>query len=112
MPRIRPPCAPSTNGEHAYAGQARNAHDRELNDSYRLSRSAIRMTLEQVVGTEPPEIHPNQLEPDRRPVRRHNQSPYKRSPQTTVGEGEEDVQEQHRWYQVNGLPDRVRNIAG
>jgi hypothetical protein len=107
----RPSCLPSTNGEHAHAGQARSAHNRELNIPYHLFRSGIRPALEQVVRTEPPEIHPNQLEPDRRPVRCHKQRPYKPSPQATVGEGEEDMQEQHGRYQVDGLPDRVRNIA-
>src|SRR5690349_11331128 len=102
---------PSAGSEHAHAGQARDADDRELNLSYHDFHSGIRVALEQVARAETAEIHPNQLEPDRRPVRRHNKSAYKTPSQPTVGKGEKDVQEEHRRYQVDGLSHRVSDVV-
>src|SRR5689334_17852546 len=69
------------------------------------------MAFEQVVRTEPAEIHPPQLEPDRRRIRGHNQTPDKAPPKPTVGKSEEHVQEEHRGYQVDRLSHRVHDIA-
>jgi hypothetical protein len=96
---------------HADAGETSSADGRELNLSHSLCNSRIRVACKEVVRSEVAEVHPNQLETDRSRIRGHDKSPYKAPLQPTVGESQEDMQEHHRRYQIDGLTNRERDVA-
>ncbi len=76
-----------------------------------LGRCGIRVALEQVARPEVTEMHSNQLQCDRRDIRRRDQALHGPSPQPSVREGEEDMQEEHRRQQVERLSECVGDIA-
>ena len=107
----RPARRPAPPSEDADSAETEGADRDELNMQHRQPPLELEATSNEVVRAEAAQRHPNDLEPDRGRVRRHDQGPLEPTSQPAARIRQENVQEQHGRQKVERLADRERDVA-